>query len=324
MRLERLRHVASGERDISFDASRPLFRVGSSTNVSDLLMAIPMLKADPVTAIAPTGAASPFTMKVTVQTAGTLQTASYYDNLNDITELTAGLATSTDFPLARLGLRFSVPKLDSQLGAANTAGDAAEWRMYATAYAVLRQLDIEIVEGTGSAGPPQTIKGLEQLSSNRTAATTGNTDTDVSRIIREIYPNGTGVGEGIDCLIGSPRAMRKVMASTAGQSASSGFRIDRRTGTLIYHYLGIPFYRSNVEVTGAGLTKLYGANLGGTGLNLIHTVGSADTYGLTADIDELSTTRASVSYVVHGAYAVALWEEAAAFAITGFDVSTFP
>lgn len=101
MRLEKLRNVVGDDRDISFDGSRPLFRVGTSGSVSDLMMAIPMLKADPVIASAPTGstATNAFTMKVSVQLADTLTAATYYDNLNanSIAELTAGLATQVDF-----------------------------------------------------------------------------------------------------------------------------------------------------------------------------------------------------------------------------------
>lgn len=53
---------------------------------------------------------------------------------------------------------------------------------------------------------------------------------------------------------------------------------------------------------------MYGANLGGTGLNLIYTEGSPESFGIGVDEEEMSGTRAQRVITVHGAYALVLWE----------------
>lgn len=69
---------------ISFDGSRNLFRagaIGPTAKVSELLHAIPMLKAEPIAATADNAADALFTMKVTVQRInGSVPQADYYDN----------------------------------------------------------------------------------------------------------------------------------------------------------------------------------------------------------------------------------------------------
>src|SRR5439155_19663478 len=84
MKLTSLR--SSQTAGMTFDASRPLFRVGlasavNTEKVSELIQALPWLKADPVIGVEPTAAGGAFAMRVTVQrTTGTLTVATYYDN----------------------------------------------------------------------------------------------------------------------------------------------------------------------------------------------------------------------------------------------------
>ena len=79
-------------------------------------------------------------------------------------------------------------------------------------------------------------------------------------LIKQIFPNGVGVGEGIHALLGNSRLLRKLQGTATGQKGMSGYRIDRRSGMFVYHYMGIPFYRCEVPTT-TDLTTMYGVNL---------------------------------------------------------------
>src|SRR5437016_958931 len=105
------------------------------------------------------------------------------------------------------------------------------------------------------------------------------------------------------------------MASSSGQNGRSGWYPDARTGLNIYHYQGIPVYRVDIDESAA--TRLFAINLGGTGLNLVYTTGSVETYGLACDADPLTMNRAQGEYVIHGSYGLVLWEQEAIYEITG-------
>lgn len=318
MSLQSLRR--SGGDAVIFDGSRPLFRVGGYPRVSELLQALPMIKADPVGATPPASTGAAFTMKVTVQRVdGALPQATFYDNNTDLAELANGL-NSEDFNVARIGERFSVPKIDANVTARGTALDGAEWRMYAAASATLQAVDTAIARGT-SVGQVAEIVGLQTLASNwgRATATSGDIDQDARQAIAEVCPSGMGAGEGPTCLATGTTGLRRLMASTVGQSASSGWKFDKRTGLMVYHYQGLPVYRTDVlEQT---TTRLYAINLGGTGLNLVHTVGTPDTFGLVCEADALSTSRASQDFVVHGAFGLVLWEPEAIYEVSGIALT---
>jgi len=320
--LMNLRRVGSGEQQLALDASRLLFRVGGGTKVSELLYAIPMVRGEPVQGVAPSTGGGAFSMKVSVQRiSGALPAAGYYDNNNDLTEITSGLATAVDFPVARLGLRFSVPQLDVHATAPHTAADLAEHRTFTAAACILQKLDTDLIQGSGAA-QPQNIKGLTALlPTARKVATSGNLEVDVGSIIKNIFPNGSGAGEGIDALLGNAQVLRKLQTTLTGQGGRSGYGPDARTGLPnVYHYMGIPFYRCDVP-TVTNLTTLYGVNFGGTGVNLIYTQGTAETFGLSSEVEPIAGSRASQAVSVHGGYALALWEEEAAYGITGIDVT---
>jgi ABC-type transporter lipoprotein component MlaA len=60
--------------------------------------------------------------------------------------------------VARIGSRFSVPRLDTQSVAANSAADLMEWRLYTAAFAVLRKLDIGLTQDNGAASGLQLLE----------------------------------------------------------------------------------------------------------------------------------------------------------------------
>ena len=142
MNLQGLRHT--GGQPISFDGSRPLWRVGLYPRVSEFLQALPMLKGDPISGSQPDAGNAAFVMKVTVSRPNVLPTVGYYDNLADITAVYASTVAATDYNVVRLGAKFIVPKLDAVSNAVGTAADGPEARMYACASAVLQRLDTGI------------------------------------------------------------------------------------------------------------------------------------------------------------------------------------
>ena len=308
----------SHAESLTIDGSRNLYRVGASLGQKcDLLYAVPFIKANPVNASTDSAANALYSMKVTVQSqnAALPTTPGYYDNVsgaNGMVEFTDGLA-STDFLLARIGLQFKVLKIDARAGAQGTAQDSYENRVYATSFAVLRMLDTEFAQGAGGAAP-QKIVGLSTLAGNALPA--ADIEIAARTLMANVTPNGTGAGDGIDCYFGGPGVMQRLIATPSGQRGMSGWKVDRRTGRFLYHYMGIPYYRTNTgndSVSG----PLYGANLGGTGLNIVHTDGDADSFGLTVDEEDMSGNRAQRVVSVHGAYALVLWETAGLKKCTG-------
>jgi hypothetical protein len=319
MILQNLR--SAGAEQIVFDGSRPLFRVGQYPRVSEFLQALPMIKADPVGAAGPTADGGAFTMKLTVQRALTVPSATWYDNAiaGNIAEVTSGLS-STDYTIARVGAQFSVPRLDAQAAARNTALDPAEWRMYIAASAALKTLDTALARGAAAQSPANVV-GLAALStaSGRTDVTSNNVDQDVRRALYEIRCSGMGAGEGATCLVTGPTGWRRLLASAVGASSAGMFKTDPRTGLNVFHYQGIPVYRTNVDESAT--TRLYAINLGGTGLNLVYTAGTPDTFGLACEEDPLAIGKATEGYVVHGAFGLVPWEVEAMFEITGINLN---
>ena len=229
--------------------------------------------------------------------------------------------------LARVGYRLQKLIVDDKVTPDGTAHDAAYWKVLTAAYALLRELDNAIATGTGVESVPR-IRGLATLSasSGRTVALptpTSNLEPYVRRALGAITPNDCGPGGGPHCLIGSNKGMRRLMATAAGQSGSSGWREDPTSGQFVFHYMGVPFYRSDVGETGS-VSRIYAANLGPTGLNLVYAHGTPMSFGLEVDDTSATTGTAVEECVVHGAFALALWENEALFEVTNIDVGGDP
>lgn len=82
---------------------------------------------------------------------------------------------------------------------------------------------------------------------------------------------------------------------------------------LLYHYLGVPYYRCNIAPAVASEHYLFAANLGPTGFALVHAYGSAATYGLEVEEERTNPGKAARDLIVHGAYTLALWDDGALF-----------
>jgi hypothetical protein len=146
-------------------------------------------------------------------------------------------------------------------------------------------------------------------------------DKAVRAIIEKVTCNGdSGVGDGLDGLFAGPKTIRTLMTTSAGQSGASGWRRDARTGRFVYHYMGIPVYR--VDNTESTTGTLWGANLGPSGLCVVHAFGSAESFGLVAEETPVTSLTGAREITVHGAWALVAWEQTSLYEMTGITLST--
>jgi hypothetical protein len=131
-------------------------------------------------------------------------------------------------------------------------------------------------------------------------------EKDARYCLSSVNPTGRGAGAGPCCLIGGPKVLRALMASTSGQGASSGWRQDPRSGLNVYHYMGVPFYRASFDETGD--CPLFAANLGPTGLCLVHAFGTAESLGLELKDQGIEVSSGARVFLLHGAFALLAWE----------------
>ncbi len=297
---------------------------GQTPRVAELLHALPMVKVE-AAAVNASGR-----LAVLVKRAGgaLANPATWYTSGTVLQIVPASPSAEVEILLARVGYRLQKLIIDDKVTPGATAHRENYWKTLTAALAVLREIDTAIARGDGLEPVPRFL-GLKKLSSNsgRTVALptpTSNLEPYVRRALGAITPNDCGPGGGPHCLIGNAKAMRRLMATSAGQSGSSGWKEDCASGQRVFHYTGIPFYRCDVEIETGNLTRLYAANLGPTGLNLVYAHGTPMSFGL--DIDESSpgTGLAVDDCLVHGAFALALWENEALFEISNIDVAGDP
>lgn len=314
------------------DLSRPQFSLGrnDTTNVEkvgEILYALPMVKANGLELADLTQSAEKLSFDVTHPSAA-LPDPAFYDDSganppSDIFSLALEDPTATALTrldVARIGVQFRTPKIDLSSTPRGAAFNQFEWRAQAAATAVLRKVNKMVAQGDPTPFP-RSFRGLKKLAvdwSRRQAATFGaNAEAAVRDLIANVYPAAHGAGAGPDCLIGGTRGMRRLMTTNSGQRGMSGFRVDARTGLFLYHYMGIPFYRTEVEASGTPLSEpLYAANLGPSGLHLVYAYGTPDTFGLT--LEELPSAQevGSLRFMTHGSYALAAWDKEAIYEVT--------
>jgi hypothetical protein len=119
-----------------------------------------------------------------------------------------------------------------------------------------------------------------------------------------------GLGAGPDCFIVNGKGLELVQNEGFGWHLT-GWMPDRRTGQRVYHWRGLPVYRSNYANSGATQTDIYAANLGRCGLELLHGVGSEDTCGFEWTEPERDVELGTVSKLYYGSFALVLWDTSA-------------
>jgi len=139
-----------------------------------------------------------------------------------------------------------------------------------------------------------------------------------------VCPTGNGAGEGPHCLVGNDDMLR-VLINSAFNASDCGWRRDARTGLIVYHHLGLPFYRAALPTTTvaeplSSTSSLYAVNLGVSGMALVHAYGTAESLGLQVDDEPTQTSAATQGLLVHGAWSLVAWEPEAFFACTNVSV----
>ena len=118
------------------------------------------------------------------------------------------------------------------------------------------------------------------------------------------------------------RVGQRVKVSDA-LSALTFVQRDFRTGRNVFHYMGIPYYRTETsETVGASGGRIYGANLGDTGLQMIYSYGSASTFGISVQETPVSVSTGTREITVQGAWTLVLWEPESIYELTGIDTTS--
>lgn len=315
----------------TIDASRPLFRVGGSSKVSDALHALSFIKGSPVigTVSGTTQGTLESTMSVQVQRIESVEQPLKYElQSTDVTNVSSVLSTIPTkglqtFNLGRIGGRARVLTIDQTVTAPGTVQDYSDIQLQTAAIGLLRRVDLEIGQGQ-FGGSPAGFDGLSQLAPARTSGSSGDFGADMRLLLSLITPNGSsGTGEAVDCLFGGPLVLRKLMALSQSQGGIGTWARDGRTGRNVFHYMGIPFYRTQTnEVQTVDGGVIYAANLGPTGLQMIHAFGTADTFGVAVQETPVTTATGTREVTVHGAWALVLWEQEALAGIAEIDLTT--
>ncbi|MBI5517157.1 MAG: hypothetical protein HY909_25485 [Deltaproteobacteria bacterium] len=303
----------------ALDLSQPVFRPGNQTRVAEFLRALTFVKGSSVQVDVGDGAGVATVLKVTQVNAALSAAAS-----NIYTDLTAALSQATKAQnnplttrLVRLGQRVEVPKIDASVAPASSK-NAGLWRVQAALGELVTELDTALGQGLTGGND---FKGLELLSPSTPWAPPGDLEGAVAALHARVLSTGGGSGDGAHCLLGNDRMLQALMLTPTGKSnGSCGVRMDARTGRPVYHYLGLPFYRVNLTTTIGNTASIYAANLGPSGLQLVHAYGSAATLGFQVDEEPTQASTASRQFVVHGAWALCLWEPTALKGYSGFAV----
>jgi hypothetical protein len=303
-----------------FDGRGQNYFVGGGGKVSELVFGLPMVKGEELAVLS----GGELAVLIRRSSAAGGSSGTPYTSSTSIAAIT-GLAAEEQLKLARIGARLEDLIIDDKAAAKDTAHQDLYWKSVTAATMVLRQLDIQLATGNGSAPNMRGLESLPALFTGRTAAegSAAAFESDVRKAIAAVTTNGRGPGEGTHCLIGNDRVLRRFMAVTGGQNGKSGFAHDARSGLNVFHYMGIPFYRTAIATTGGSgveKTKLYAANLGPTGLNLLYAYGTPANFGLALDDASAPTGQVVKDMVVHGAWALACWEGEAFFEITNVFV----
>jgi hypothetical protein len=246
---------------------------------------------------------------------GEPRSAEVYDEVRSPVTLDNVKSEAVRFPLARLGIRFEAFKIDSDAGVRSTALNPMDWKGRAAATSVLRRLD----EAIGRSIEIQSdfdFRGLPALCEDRTEKVIDIEEAAQTAIVN-VTPNGRGVGEGPHCLIGGPKVLKKLMSTPSGQRSGSGWKFDPRSRMIVYHYMGLPFYRTDLVETAEA--RIYAANLGPSGLNLVHAYGTAESFGLEVE-EHCEASSGKREMLVHGAFGLFTWEPECLFEVSGIEL----
>ena len=288
---------------------------------AEFLQAMRFIKGSPLTVTPGPTVAMPTMLSVSVQRdsnwTGDADDMVYTDIATSVFAGPVETGLSTTLPLARLGLRVTGLKIDSAV-APSASRDPSAWRVAAASNRLLMAVDAT-VGGDGTLFP--SLSTLASSVGHLATAAAPTLDEEVIEQLGKVSATGRGCGEGVHALVGKPKLLTALAkTATAKTNGSCGWRVDPRTGLMIYHFLGVPFYRCEVADDAEGNAQLFAVNLGPTGLTMVHAYGSAETYGLEVEQEPTHPQIAARDILVHGAWTLAMWDPGALFGVKGITL----
>lgn len=311
------------------DFSQPVYTPWRSTSFTpmsvpmvapaEFLQAVRFVKGTPLT-VTPGVGGSPTQLSVVIQRdsnwTGDADDMVYDDVSTSIDPGPTDIGATSPMNLARLGLRVTGLKIDSAV-APSASRDPSAWRVAAASNRLLMAVDAT-VGGDGTLFP-----SLSTLATSvgHLATSVGSLDDEAIDLLGRVSATGRGCGEGVHALVGKPKLLSALAkTATAKTNGSCGWRVDPRTGLMIYHFLGVPFYRCEVADDAEGKAQLFAVNLGPTGLTMVHAYGSAETYGLEVEQEPTHPQIAARDILVHGAWTLAMWDPGSLFGVQGITL----
>ncbi|MBI5514554.1 MAG: hypothetical protein HY909_12340 [Deltaproteobacteria bacterium] len=308
----------------SLDLSQPWFSPGAIPQAAEFLQAVPMVKGAFVQVVVGKPTVNiPTLLRVSrVNAATTAQSFVYTDLSTALAEGPSEQLNALDFPMMRLGFRVDALQIDSLVASA-ASKNPSEWRVQGGATRLLSQLDTALGRGEITSG----FLGLDGLAVTL-GTPAGGWDDYAIRLMQEVVASSRGAGEGAHCFLGNRDARRSLsLTPTARNNGSCGMRMDPRSGLVVYHFLGLPFYLVDTETVPPvppevdPTTSLYAAHLGPSGLQLIHGYGSFDTLGIQINEEPTISAKGARGFAVHGAWALGLGEPGALVRYTSLIVT---
>lgn len=325
-----------GARDFSNPVYIPerntwVIATSAKTNVSpsEFLQALPFVKGSPLTVITAT-AAEGTTLNVVIQKDAVWENDAeatvYLPTSTTIQEGPSQSSGKDTYPLVRMGLRVTALKVDSAVSP-SASQDPSAWRVVASTNRLLLGLDQAV--GTGFVSGTSGFQGLADLAGGPTPGqfldgTGVSLDDAAANLLGLVSTTGRGLGEGVHCLVGNNAMLTALMKTPVSRAnGSCCWRQDPRTGLTVFHYLGVPFYRANVVPREGGEdgAYLFAANLGPTGLCVVHAYGTRESYGFEVDVESTNAAKLARDIIVHGAFQLLAWEDGAVY---GYHSLTIP
>lgn len=237
--------------------------------------------------------------------------------------------TLNKFFLTRMGYEVPALLLDKKLLPERASANPEQTRLRVATTNLLAYLNILVSKG-GKLPYGDTFDGLGAICDHFNAVVDGGgMDADLAAMLlmAGISPRGDGTGVGVDALVGNNPMLAALILSPstgAGRNGLSGWKLDKRTGRVLYHFMGIPFYRAPVPVdlvtSSTGKSTLYGVNFGSDGLRLIYGYGTAESMGIQVDKQSVQAANGVSSYLVQGAWTLMVGDPHAVHAVENIEV----
>lgn len=288
--------------------TEPVFVISANQSPAELLAALSFVRPSAVsTSLDNDGQV---VMKVEVESFKTADQGASprFEGGNPPSPVEFGVNAKKEYVLQRLGRSVATYRTDLHAAEAGTVSNLQQTKVVTAISQLLYWMNVWL--GGPEAGQPGFVSVLGVASGVSRIDPVANISVTAAarRLLTEVWTRGEGAGEGIHCLLGNSRMLRTLM-SAAADTSNCGYWLDRRSGMTVYHYQGVPFYRVPFPDTDAD-TKgwLVGANLGATGLQMVHVTGTSESRGLQLETQPIDASAGTVVQLVQGAMTPVLWD----------------